>query len=547
MLIVVKAFVIWGFVFHLPRATVVADLIKTFWQARVTRRIQSGDDNDKVALIPMMGGIHAIKQESLFAWFLRRRGWNIVVLLRYDLPFVYRVYYWVFGLTTFVKLSDMPLNDLEVDQVKEAVEDFSSRVTSFREIKEWSYRGSTIGSAILSMVQRKGRLSSIDIEDIDVQAKIKERLTLVLGDIHRNERLLSTHCPDLILLIEPNGLNRSLIALCVARKIDVVTFVQPYREDAYILKRINKKTFGVHPNSIEEETLKVYGPERRLTREEDQALEQDLVDRYNGRWVLQERNQPVSDFLSAAQLRSMYGWNEKSKVAVIFSHILWDANLFFGVDIFDDYSEWLVETVKAAIQNERINWMVKLHPANVWKKAIERDESELAEIILLQKHGLLPLPSHVRLVRPADPISTWALYHGVDYGITVRGTCGIELPCFGIPTLTAGTGRYSNRGFTVDSNTREEYLERLLGLDSCPRMRQSEVDLARIHAYFIFHRRPFVVSGFKTAYTDQHRLDGLQHNLELKLTARGLDKVSQNANDFANWIEDKKRPVDFVS
>ena len=34
------------------------------------------------------------------------------------------------------------------------------------------------------------------------------------------------------------------------------------------------------------------------------------------------------------------------------------------------------------------------------------------------------------------------LFKVIDYGITVRGTIGIELPCFGIPVITAGTGRY---------------------------------------------------------------------------------------------------------
>ena len=63
-----------------------------------------------------------------------------------------------------------------------------------------------------------------------------------------------------------------------------------------------------------------------------------------------------------------------------------------------------------------------------------------------------------RLLEPDTDISTWSLFDVTDFGVTIRGSIGFELPCFGKPALTAGTGFYSGRGFTVDSETADEYL-----------------------------------------------------------------------------------------
>ena len=57
------------------------------------------------------------------------------------------------------------------------------------------------------------------------------------------------------------------------------------------------------------------------------------------------------------------------------------------------------------------------------------------------------LPGHVKLMRADTGINTFSLFDVADYGLTVRGTIGMELPCFGIPVVTAGTGRYSGPWF----------------------------------------------------------------------------------------------------
>ena len=67
---------------------------------------------------------------------------------------------------------------------------------------------------------------------------------------------------------------------------------------------------------------------------------------------------------------------------------------------------------------------------------------------------------------------------------------GLELPCFGVPVLTAGTGRYAGKGFTIDSATREEYITRIRRIHELPPLDETRRRLGLRYAYFIFHARP---------------------------------------------------------
>ena len=74
---------------------------------------------------------------------------------------------------------------------------------------------------------------------------------------------------------------------------------------------------------------------------------------------------------------------------------------------------WFVETVKAAIQNESVNWIIKLHPANVWKlKRDNMEQQKLSELVLLEEFlgSNFTLPSHVKLLLPDTKISTQSLF-----------------------------------------------------------------------------------------------------------------------------------------
>src|SRR6185436_10876252 len=97
------------------------------------------------------------------------------------------------------------------------------------------------------------------------------------------------------------------------------------------------------------------------------------------------------------------------KIAVIFSHIFWDAGFFYGDNLFEDYEKWLVETTRAACANPNVNWIIKLHPANTWKLELDKFRGELPEVASL-KSKIGPLPEHIRLLPPETDINGFSFF-----------------------------------------------------------------------------------------------------------------------------------------
>jgi hypothetical protein len=221
--------------------------------------------------------------------------------------------------------------------------------------------------------------------------------------------------------------------------------------------------------------------------------------------------------------------------------------MFYGRDLFADQEEWFVETLRAACRNDRVNWVVKLHPANVWKLRRDGYEGELDEYVAIREQ-IGELPPHVHLLPPDTDISTWSLFPVTDYGVTIRGSTGFELPCFGTPALTAGTGFYSGRGFTVDSESAEEYLGRLRAIHEVPPPTPQQVELARKHAYAMFRLRQTRFTSFRSVYRSVDEIDANSpFEATIEVSARTPEELAraEDLRRFGDWAVDS-RALDYL-
>jgi capsule polysaccharide export protein KpsC/LpsZ len=184
----------------------------------------------------------------------------------------------------------------------------------------------------------------------------------------------------------------------------------------------------------------------------------------------------------------------------LFPHIFWDATFFWGVDVFSDYREWFIEALKAACANDKLNWLVKVHPAHVVKQHRDGAHGLTSEEEAIRE-SIGTLPPHVRLLPPDVDISTWSLFGVMDYCLTVRGTVGIEAAMLGKRALTCGTGRYDGHGFTLDYQDRETYLADLARLQDIPPPSATEIELARRFAYGLFLARSTPIASARIQFT----------------------------------------------
>jgi hypothetical protein len=141
------------------------------------------------------------------------------------------------------------------------------------------------------------------------------------------------------------------------------------------------------------------------------------------------------------------------------------------------------------------------------------------------------------------PVNTFSLFDIADYGLTVRGTIGMELPCFGIPVVTAGTGRYSGRGFTIEPPTQEKYTALLATLQTVSRLGEEAIRLARRHYHGALDLRPVPMRSFVLDYNVPGRL-GLppRADLYMKRVADEHLLETEDLGRLIHWLTASTEP-----
>jgi hypothetical protein len=404
---------------------------------------------------------------------------------------------------------------------------------SFEHLIKSDYCGARVGKYAASTALRHLRVGRLDVADRAVREALLPFLHRAMSYARTAQEIVKTLRPQLVLSVDPGYTPRGeLFDACLEAGIETITWNAAHRNNQLMLKRYSPANRDVHPASLSTKTwndLKV----EPWTESDRERLRRELVGSYlSGEWYGEVGTQFHANQQEADEIRRTLGLEAGKKTAVIFSHIFWDGTFFYGTDLFGSYEEWFVETMKIACANPHVNWIVKIHPANIVKNVRDGVESEPSELTAIRSLGRT-LPSHVRVVQPDSRMSTLSLYSVMDYCVTVRGTVGIEAASFGIPVLTAGTGRYDRLGFTIDSESKAQYLDRLAHIHEVLALSSEQRELAERFAYGLFIVRPFSLRTVTLEYQRDAKAS-LQSKVSLP---RGQDvRAAADLRALADWI-----------
>lgn len=371
---------------------------------------------------------------------------------------------------------------------------------SMDELLAFEFNGIRCGKYAASTLMRMTRCGDFDFSERHVHATARDAVFASVDYASTAERMLDDLQPDAVVFVDrgysPSG---ELFDACIKRGLPAYTWNAAHRNNTVMLKRYTVKNSDVHPSSLSADT---WSKLQNLDWREDRwnAVRDELLSCYrSGEWYGEVGTQLNKALFERRALQKKLSLDPAKKTAVIFPHIFWDATFFWGVDLFGSYESWFIETLRGACANDRLNWVIKVHPANLVKDVRDGFRGEHSELTAIRK-VVGTLPVHIKLIPADTDISTLSLYQVMDYCLTVRGTVGVEAACFGVPTLTAGTGRYDRLGFTHDFQSREEYRKRLANLESLPGMTTAQTDLARRYAYGLFLCRPASLQSFCLEY-----------------------------------------------
>ncbi|EKV26059.1 hypothetical protein C882_3346 [Caenispirillum salinarum AK4] len=482
---------------------------------------------DRTALVIGMGGVAYIAQQLPVLAGVVAAGFAPVVVLPSRGNTQERRIYESCGITRFAYWEDQAEN-AEADVVLESF----SRCRTQDDVLALSWQGIAVGKYAVSTLMRRLRQGHIDVADPQVRAHMEVALRRTLDHTAAGMALIESWRPDLGVFVDrgytPEG---PLFEICIAAGIRPITFNAAHRDNTLMLKRYGPDNANVHPSSLSDDT---WTRLRAMTWTDAHwdSLRGELEHCYgSGQWYGEVGTQFNTRMLDRNTVLTRLELDPAKKTVLLFPHIFWDATFFWGRDVFRDYADWFRESVRAAWENDRVNWIIKVHPANVVKNQRDGIDGQFSEMEVLSEFG--PVPPHIRVLPPDTEISTLSLFSVGDVCLTVRGTVGIEAAMLGLTVLTAGTGRYDGLGFTDDITTPDAWRQRLARIEETEPPAAETVELARRYAYGVFLARPLEMGSVCFRYAQQH---GATLEVEVRPEAAADLMACDDIRAMAGWL-----------
>ncbi len=424
---------------------------------------------------------------TFIALFVKRQGFRVCAISRRR-SFLNR-YYKLVGIE--IIYLDSLINNSEIS-LPTALTDGLAKCTEFQDMRSLYIDSMPIGEIVMSTICRNRGVGRIDAFDPVVRLEASYWLEIVYKSYALIQQVIDkmsvTHSFHTEVFMQEYG---GIYYGSLKKDVNVIRFTPTIRDDALIVQKLTSENSRLHHSSLDKSTWDQL-KEKSFTSQMEFAMQENFRERYSEKWHRAKRNYIPGSLTAASDVRNRLGIGSDKPLAVIFSHILYDTIYFFGTDLYEDYTTWLIETVRIAIKNTNVHWLVKLHPSNIWRGEVDTllKGQTLEETLLMRHFG--ELPSHVTLLHPDVSIGPLALMKSADFGVTVRGTSGLEMAALGKTVVTCGTGRYEGNGFTIDPTTISQYESHLKSLHEVRRMNEDQMILAKKYAYGIFVLKPFI-------------------------------------------------------
>lgn len=510
---------------------------------RGLRKFKSRQDsaqrcNGTVLICDLLSMIGGAKVEAIYAGALKTQGYKTVVVLNHPEPIVEKLYRAAASDVEFVYFSKVS-KEIDSSIIEKEVDAILARCDgSFAALKNFQLSGIRIGKNSLSLAIRQLREGHLNLSNYAHVEAIKGALKCSLIAAKAASRIISEVKPQRALFNErgysPSG---EMFDLCLLSGCQVVQWFAAPKSHQLLFKRYSLKNRSEHPMSLSDETW-------RLIKENEwsgclqEKVKRSIQENYdeNAAYNRQKLQMGKKKF-SEREVIKKIGLDPCKKTAVIFTHILYDATFFYGESLFDDYQHWLIEAVRSAIANPSLNWVVKVHPVNLWRSKMDGAKMEqLEEIALTDNFG--ELPPHIKIMGADTDINTASLFEVMDYALTVRGTIGMEAPCLGVPVVTAGSGRYSGKGFTIDPSSPQEFRNILSELHNIPRLSTEEIELATKHYYATLILRPQNIESFTINFHSfTYGLKDLAMDCFVSTGLRRSGEFGDDLSRFVKWFD----------
>ncbi|MBK8550521.1 MAG: hypothetical protein IPL53_05435 [Ignavibacteria bacterium] len=371
------------------------------------------------------------------------------------------------------------------EQKKEELKILSESVP-LQEIFHYKYQGVDVGMLAWSSVVRYMKGFLIEKKDLKTKDEILLRKYFYAG-------LINTFIADeVIKKFKPVSIYGSHgvyvdyappILLAFLKGISAIIWSSGFKDFFHyftVPKKPNKMEFrGITDSEWKKRK------ETPLSYEENKTLDAYIHNRFNKGNKRDFLNITLPE--STEDLRKKLGFGNDKKIVCLFLHVSWDLSFDLSKMIFNNANEWLYETLKVIFETKDVNWIIRVHPGEKVSGSLYTNDDFI-------KENFKTIPDHVRILWSDSEINSLGLYKLIDAGITLFGTMGAELPILGKPIISGGEAHFSDKGFTIDAKSKEEYFELLKNISSLNSLSTEQIDLARKYAFSYFVQRQIPIN-----------------------------------------------------
>ncbi len=414
----------------------------------------------------------------------------------------------------------------------------TEKLNTIKDIIDFKFKDIECGKFALSSTFRITRKGEINLENKNEKDIFFYMLSKSMLCADGALNYLKSHNVESGIFIDKGYVGEGELMQAIALQDKIVyNFMNYYKNNLLIIKKMTKNNTNKHPGEIDDEDWDKLKKKDINENTLNSVKESIKLSYQKNEWYPSAGTVVGRNFSDKNEINKYLGFKNKKKLAIVFNHIFWDASFFYGKDIFLHYQEWFYETYKVALQNKNINWIFKLHPSNKTKNIRDNIKYDQPVELKFINKNFGAIPDHIKILDENFPYSSFNLYSLLDFCITVRGTTGLECALFEKPVLTAGTGKYSNKGFTYDFDSKENYLESLKKLPNLP---DNNVDylLAKKYSYFSLIKKPFKIE-FSDVKFEKNITAKLKNNIKINNYEEFIN--SNDVKKISEWIKSSSK------
>lgn len=380
------------------------------------------------------------------------------------------------------------IEDKEKNDIRKYVEQLD-----IHNYKEWSYKGYPIGRWTWLRYCNMYLVSSISVIDEHFVKNFKSFAINVIMMTIATERVCDRVKPDIIY-----SNDSTYYPFCIAEWIALERNIPFYNAYGY-----NKDTYSYAYNVPSmnmdlSRTWKKY-KDYELTDQEYEFICNYVKNRKSGQTMLINTADPrtiIKDIKSDVVCGTI---DKKKRTALLATNVSWDGAALGREIQFGSMKEWVIETVCFFENHPEWQLIVRSHPA---EKADILPEAKEQFVSMVLRYYDNKLPNNIILIPSDADICSYDLFEDISVGLVHTSTIGLEMVSAGIPVMTAGSSPYHNKGFTYDTETKEEYFQTLSYLMAND-VEKEKIEKYRMQAlkFFYLYYFKYMIPNFWFSHT----------------------------------------------